>query len=92
MSTIKTIRERLGLTQTALADELGCTQGNVGHYERGQEVPSKVAKRLIEVARGRGLLLTMDQVYGLAELPPATAEPVPDTPRRRSTDLPLAPP
>lgn len=83
MSTIKAIRERLGLTQTALAERLGCTQGNVGHYERGQTVPPETAKRLISVAHEvGGLRLTLDQVYGLAPLDR------PDTGlRRRSTDL-----
>ena len=38
MSTVKSIREKLGVTQTALAVGMGCTQGNVGHYERGQTV------------------------------------------------------
>ncbi|WP_347614357.1 helix-turn-helix transcriptional regulator, partial [Comamonas thiooxydans] len=32
MHNLKSIRERLGLTQQALADGLGCTQGNIGHY------------------------------------------------------------
>ena len=72
MSTIKTIRERLSLTQSALAEGVGCTQGNVGHYERGQTVPPEMAKRLIALAKKHGLDLTMDQVYGLADLPPAT--------------------
>lgn len=71
MSTIKSIRERLGVTQSALAEELGCSQGNVGHYEKGQTVPPDVAKRLIAFAAERGMELTMDQVYGLSSLPKA---------------------
>lgn len=74
MNAIKVIRERLALTQTALGEGMGCTQGNVGHYERGQAVPPDAAMRLIVFARTHGLDLTMDQVYGLAPLPaePAT--------------------
>ena len=77
MNAIKAIRARLGLTQTALAAELGCTQGNVGHYEnKGQRVLPEVALRLIDVAAARGLHLTMGQVYAVEPLPrPAISEP-----------------
>lgn len=68
MSTIKAIRERLGITQAALAEGIGCTQGNVGHYERGQTVPPDAAKRLIAYARALGHLVTYDDIYGPAEL------------------------
>jgi len=69
MSTIKSIRERLGVTQQVLADGIGCTQGNVGHYERGQTVPPPMATKLIEFAGERGLVLTFDHIYGSAPLP-----------------------
>jgi len=64
MSTIKAIRERLGITQAALADGIGCTQGNVVHYERGQTVPPDAAKRLIAFAGSLGVTLTYEDVYG----------------------------
>ena len=64
-STIKAIRERLGVTQTALAEGIGCTQGNVGHYEnKGQCVPPDVAKRLIRFASTRGHVVTYEDIYG----------------------------
>ena len=63
MSNIKVIRGRLGVTQTELARGIGCTQGNVGHYERGQEVPPDVAKRLIHYAHSLGHVLTFDEIY-----------------------------
>jgi putative transcriptional regulator len=69
MSAFKSIRERLGMTQQAIADEIGCTQGNVHFYEKGQTVPPKVAAKLIEAAAARGLALTYDHVYGAAQLP-----------------------
>lgn len=69
MNAIRTIRERLRMTQQALAGELGCTQGNVGHYERGQTVPPDVARRLIEASAQRGLCIGFDHVYGAAEIP-----------------------
>lgn len=69
MSRILEIRKRLGLTQTELATALGCTQGNVGHYERGQLLRPDRAGKLIECAASRGLHLTMDHIYGGAPLP-----------------------
>ena len=92
MNAIKAIRARLGLTQTALAAELGCTQGNVGHYEnKGQRVLPEVALRLIDVAAARGLHLTMGQVYAVEPLPrPAISEPntppAPDHQAQAATD------
>jgi putative transcriptional regulator len=64
MSNIKAIRTRLGVTQTELAKGVGCTQGNVGHYERGQGMPPDVAKRLIAFAATRGHQLRYDDIYG----------------------------
>lgn len=78
MSRIKEIRERLKLTQSDFAEALGCTQGNVGHYERGQTLPPDRATTLIEFAAAKGLPLSMDQVYGL--------KPLDTGHRRRSTD------
>lgn len=63
MNTIKSIRERLGVTQTQLAGGMGCTQGNVGHYERGQTVPPDAAKRLIDYAATLGHLITFNDIY-----------------------------
>lgn len=69
MNAVKSIRDRLGVTQSALAAGIGQTQGNIGHYERGQTVPPDVAKRIIEFAEARGLAIGFDHVYGAVELP-----------------------
>lgn len=69
MSPILEIRERLRVTQTELGEVLGCTQGNIGHYERGQLLRPDRAGKLIEFAASKGLKLTMDQIYGRAPLP-----------------------
>lgn len=72
MSTIKAIRELLNATQSELAQALGCTQGNVGFYERGQALPVDRAERLIAfAAKKKHLNLTLDQVYGRRPLPKA---------------------
>ena len=63
MNSIKHIRCQLGLTQKALALGIGCTQGNVWHYEMGQSVPPPAAAKLIAFAATRGLVLTYDDIY-----------------------------
>jgi putative transcriptional regulator len=74
MNTIKAIRKRLGVTQEALAVEMGCTQGNIGHYERGQTVPPEAAKRLITFAQSLGHSITFNDIY-MPELAKAPASP-----------------
>lgn len=71
MSCIKEIRTLLGMKQAELADELGCVQTNVSHYENGQMLPPDKAVVLIDVAAKRKLRLTLDQVYGRTPLPAA---------------------
>lgn len=69
MNQVKAIRELLGVTQAALGDGIGCTQANVGHYEKGQTMPPDAAKKLIDFAAGKGVRLSLDHVYGLVSLP-----------------------
>lgn len=64
MNPIQTIRGRLRVTQAALAKELGVTQGNISHYEQGQEVPPAVAKLLIKFAASLGETITYTDIYG----------------------------
>ena len=70
MSTIKDIRERLGLTQKELGAILGCGAPSISWYEKGDvPIPLPRANRLIAEAGWRGLRLTLDQVYGRSPLP-----------------------
>lgn len=81
MNHVKEIRLTLGLSQQALGRGIGCTQGNIFHYERGQTLPPDMAKRVIDFAASRGLPLTMGQIYGLEPLPEKTPEqPAPVSP------------
>jgi putative transcriptional regulator len=80
MNTISHIRARLGVTQTAMAEGLGVSQGNISNYERGQAMPPHVAARLIAYAASLGVALTYDEIYA-AEEPMRSP-----TPNRRSTD------
>lgn len=74
-SRIRSIRERLALSQADLAKLLGCTQGNIGHYEvRDQVMPPTVAQRLIFECAVRGLRITYDDIYGPVQAIWARAE------------------
>jgi putative transcriptional regulator len=86
MSTIKAIRDRLGLTQTELAEGIGCTQGNVGHYEKGQTVPPDAAKRLIVFAASRGVAITYEDIYGPVRLPKRAGRATTDRPAARAKE------
>ena len=67
---IKRIRLCLGMTQQAFADMLGCSQGNVGHYElRDQMVPPEMARKLIAEAAKRGSRVTYEDIYGVVNEP-----------------------
>lgn len=68
MHRLKPIREHLRVTQQELAAGLGCTQGNVGHYERGQTLPPAMAAKLIAFAASKGLQIGFDHIYGTAPL------------------------
>ncbi|MCG3782747.1 helix-turn-helix domain-containing protein [Delftia acidovorans] len=70
MHNLRRIRKQLGITQKALGDGIGCTQGNVYHYEQGQTLSPEMAKKLIEfVGATFGLSLSYDHIYGSACLP-----------------------
>ena len=67
MNAFKTIRQRLGATQAAIAEAIGVTQGNVSFYEKGQTVPPQIAAKLIEHARSLGHTITFDDLYASTE-------------------------
>ncbi len=74
-NAVKTIRTRIGVTQAALAEAIGVTQGNVSFYEKGQTIPPLVARKLIEFARAQGHDITFNDIYGVGEgnVSPTTA-------------------
>jgi putative transcriptional regulator len=63
MNNIREIRRALGMTQAAFGSAIGVTQGNVSHYERGQDVPPDVARRVIAAAAAGGVSVTFDDIY-----------------------------
>lgn len=64
MNNLKAIRAQLKLTQAELAKLIGCTQGNIGHYEnKNQTISPEVARQIISVAKERGLEITLEDIY-----------------------------
>ena len=64
MNNLKAIRAQLKLTQAELAKLIGCTQGNIGHYEnKNQTISPEVAIQIISVAKERGLEITLEDIY-----------------------------
>ena len=82
---IKRIRLCLGLTQQQFADMLGCTQGNVGHYElRDQMVPPEMARKLIAEAAKRGSVVSYEDIYGAVDEPVVIARKTRETNERKN--------
>lgn len=69
MRPVQIIRSRLGITQTQLGEALGLAQNTISYYERGQRIPPNVAEDLIAFAVSKGLLISYDHVYGVAQIP-----------------------
>lgn len=70
---LQAIRKRLKLSQADMGEALGVNQSAASQYERGElEFPIGRAVRLLDLAASKGLQLTLDQVYGRADLPPDT--------------------
>lgn len=82
MHNLRRIRKHLGISQKALGEGIGCTQGNVYHYEKGQTFSPEMATKLIAfAASGFGLALSYDHIYGAAALPPRAVPPLPAHPQ-----------
>ena len=74
MSNIKDIRTQLGMTQAVFGAGIGCTQGNVHHYETGQRVPQDMAARIISFAAQHGLTLTYNDIYAPVAVRPVATQ------------------
>ncbi len=67
---VKSIRERLGLSQEKLAAKLGVTFTSVNRWENGRRKPSPLAMRNIEDLAFKVGLLADVQSGGLSEQQP----------------------
>jgi transcriptional regulator with XRE-family HTH domain len=71
---LRRIRERAGLTQSALAERLGVRQAVVSEYERGQRRIDVLELRAIAVALGRPAAAVVAQLDALDALLAALGE------------------
>lgn len=64
MSNLRKIREAVKVSQTVLADKVGCTQGAIGHYESGRRQPDlKMCRQLVDALNSFGAEVQLDDVF-----------------------------
>lgn len=69
MSSMKTIREKAGVTQAVLAQMIGLTQSAIAHYESGRRKPPlDECRRIVAALNTSGADVTLDDVF-----PPAAS-------------------
>lgn len=60
---IKTLRNRLGMTQVQFANELKVTQGNVSLWETDVKNPSvPVSYKIIKLAKSKGVIVSLEYI------------------------------
>jgi putative transcriptional regulator len=69
MSNLRKFREKAKVTQAALADRVGMTQGAIAHYENGRRTPGlNEARDLVAALNSLGADCTLDQVFPVASV------------------------
>ncbi|MDR5618316.1 helix-turn-helix transcriptional regulator [Arsenophonus sp.] len=64
MNNLSKYRKELGLTQTNLANVLGCTKGNISHYEHGRrKADLESCRKLVYFFNKNGLKVTIDDLF-----------------------------
>ena len=64
MSNLKKFREKARITQSALADHVGITQGAIAHYESGRRTPGlSEARDLVAALNALGAPCDLDAVF-----------------------------
>ncbi len=64
MTSMKSIREKLGLTQAELGLDVGLTQGAIAHYEKGRRKPGlEECRRIVSAFNARGAEVALDEVF-----------------------------
>lgn len=64
MSSMKSIREKAGMTQAELAEAVGLTQGAIAHYEGGRRKPGlDECRRIVDALNKHGLSVTLDDLF-----------------------------
>ncbi|MCK1783385.1 helix-turn-helix transcriptional regulator [Pseudomonas sp. TNT11] len=74
MSNMKTIREKVGVTQAALAKTVGLTQGAIAHYENDRRKPGlEECRRIVDALNTSGAAVTLDDVFPPLNIPACSA-------------------
>lgn len=64
MSSLKQFREKAGVTQAALAERVGMTQGAIAHYENGRRTPGLAeSRRLMLALNDLGVSCSLDELF-----------------------------
>ncbi|MDV5356506.1 helix-turn-helix transcriptional regulator [Enterobacter asburiae] len=64
MTNLREIRESMNVSQTALAEMVGCTQGAIGHYESGRRNPDlRTCRSLVDALNKLGANVRLDDVF-----------------------------
>ncbi|HHE2769796.1 TPA: helix-turn-helix transcriptional regulator [Escherichia coli] len=64
MSNLRKYRESLNISQTTLAEAVGCTQGAIGHWESGRRFPDlKTCRALVACLNKLGAKVSLDDVF-----------------------------
>ncbi|EOZ4994168.1 helix-turn-helix transcriptional regulator [Morganella morganii] len=72
MNNLSRYRKKLGLTQEDLAKAIGCTKGNISHYENGRrKADLDMCRGLVAFFNRNGVLVTVDDLF-----PPKTEQAV----------------
>lgn len=70
MSNMKSIREKVGVTQAALAKTVGLTQGAIAHYENERRKPGlDECRRIVDALNSSGAAVTLDDVFPPMPIP-----------------------
>jgi putative transcriptional regulator len=64
MSNLRKIRKAIPVSQSVLADLVGCTQGAIGHYESGRRTPDLgTCRQLVSALNNLGADVQLDDVF-----------------------------
>ena len=64
MSSLKQFREKAKVTQAALAERVGITQGAIAHYENGRRTPGLAeSRRLMLALNDLGVSCSLDELF-----------------------------
>lgn len=70
MSNMKTIREKVGVTQASLAKTVGLSQGAIAHYENERRKPGlDECRRIVDALNFIGAAVTLDDVFPPMPIP-----------------------